>query len=62
MIPIWGDWPARRWRAATDAVLPARTQAALTANDQESDALINKLFDRLRKQWSMNLEIQLSQQ
>ncbi len=40
----------------------ARTQAALTANDQESDALISKLFDRLRKQWSMNLEIQLSQQ
>ena len=40
----------------------ARTQAALTANDQESDAPTSRLFDRLRKQWSMNLETQLSQQ
>jgi hypothetical protein len=40
----------------------ARTQAALTANDQETDAPATRLFDRIRKQWSMNLEIQLSQQ
>jgi hypothetical protein len=40
----------------------ARTQAALTENDQDSDAPTSRLFDRLRKQWSMNLETQLGQQ
>jgi hypothetical protein len=36
----------------------ARTQGEMTANDAGGDT--QKLFDRLRKQWSMNLETQLT--